>query len=95
MLDAATGASFCPSIDASSRSFPPSPGAPLVPKYPPAKPPAPNPNVPSTFTYEYVSELYEINYDDRWVSLGFLVIFILAFQLMHFAITRRVRHIVR
>lgn len=45
--------------------------------------------------YDYVAGKYDMNYADRWESLGYLAIFIIVFQLLAILATRYVRHLVR
>ena len=45
--------------------------------------------------YEYVSTKYDVHYDEALANLGYLALFIVAFQAMAFVATRTVRHIVR
>lgn len=43
----------------------------------------------------YVDGRYELNYDQRWNQVGYIAIFILAFQLLAVLAVRFIRHIVR
>ena len=45
--------------------------------------------------YTYVSTKYEVYEEKAWENLGYLAIFILAFQVMAFVSLRYVRHISR
>jgi hypothetical protein len=45
--------------------------------------------------YTYVSQKYDVWFDAQWASLGYLALFIVAFQLMALYGINRVRHIVR
>ena len=45
--------------------------------------------------YVYVSSKYDLHFDERWVSLGYLTCFIAAFFIGAAIGTRYVRHIVR
>jgi hypothetical protein len=45
--------------------------------------------------YQYVSTKYEVYTEAMWASLGYLALFILAFQVMAFFSLRYVRHISR
>ncbi len=45
--------------------------------------------------YAYVSDMYDVHIDEVWPSIGYLALFVLAFQVMAWVAIRRVRHIVR
>ena len=45
--------------------------------------------------YKFVSTKYEVYEEKAWENLGYLTIFILAFQVMAFVSLRYVRHISR
>ena len=54
-----------------------------------------NPGVGPQRIYDYVSEKYELDYFARWENLGYLALFIIAFQLFAGIATRYCRYIVR
>jgi hypothetical protein len=45
--------------------------------------------------YEYVSTKFDVFVADQWINLGYLALFIVAFQLLALYGVHRVRHIVR
>jgi ABC-type multidrug transport system ATPase subunit/ABC-type multidrug transport system permease subunit len=45
--------------------------------------------------YVYIEKSYEVKYDDRWKSLGYIAIGVLFLQSAHFLAARYVRHITR
>jgi ABC-type multidrug transport system permease subunit len=46
-------------------------------------------------TQAYVSDRFSIAYDERWPCLGYLALFALGFQAVHFAATRFITHATR
>lgn len=45
--------------------------------------------------YTYIAGKYDIDYNNRWVSLGYLVCFIAVFQVLEMLATRYIRHLTR
>lgn len=45
--------------------------------------------------FAYVENFYGLKYDDRWTSLGWMCVWMLIFQLGHFAALRFVKHATR
>ena len=45
--------------------------------------------------YDYVSQKYDVWWDQEWINLGYLAIFIAVFQVLALYGTNKIRHIVR
>lgn len=45
--------------------------------------------------FAYVQESFGLSYGNRWIDIGYLVVFICVFQILHFWALKYVSHIKR